>query len=56
MIRRFLREEAGATAIEYGLFAALFGVTMIAAFAALRVEYVNMFEAIETAVVNANSP
>jgi pilus assembly protein Flp/PilA len=29
MLRRFLKDEAGATAIEYGLIAALVGVVII---------------------------
>ena len=32
MIKRLLRDEAGATAIEYGLIAALIAVAAIAAF------------------------
>lgn len=56
MIMRFLGEESGATAIEYGLIAALFGVSMIAAFTALEGEYINMFGSIEAAVVGANTP
>jgi pilus assembly protein Flp/PilA len=31
MIRRFLKDEAGATAIEYGLIAALISIAAIAA-------------------------
>ena len=56
MIGQFLRDERGATAIEYGLFAAMMGVMMIASFMALKGEYHTMFGAIETAVTGANSP
>jgi pilus assembly protein Flp/PilA len=56
MLRKFMAEETGATAIEYGLIAALFGVTMIAAFGALRAEYIAMFENIANGVINANNP
>ena len=35
MIARFIRDEAGATAIEYGLIAALVAVAIIAALTAL---------------------
>jgi len=56
MFRRFLQEENGATAIEYGLIAAMFGVTMIAAFNTLQGEYISMFGTIETAVIGAGSP
>ena len=56
MFKRFLRDEDGGTAIEYGLIASLFGVSMIAAFLALEVQYNNMFGSIETAVVGADTP
>ena len=35
MLARFIRDEAGATAIEYGLIAALVSVVIIAALTAL---------------------
>ena len=56
MIRRFLQDESGTATIEYGLFAAAMGVTMIAAFIALRAEYITMFDAIQVAVTSASSP
>ncbi len=56
MLKRFLRDENGATAIEYGLLAAFLGVSMIATFIALEGEYTNIYGSIETAVVSANSP
>ena len=56
MLKRFWQDDAGATAIEYGLIAALFGVTMIASFAALGDEYISMFDNVADAVINANNP
>lgn len=35
MIKRFLRDEGGATAIEYGLIAALIAVVMVGGFSQL---------------------
>ena len=55
MFRKFCCDETGATAIEYGLIAAMFGVTMIAAFTGLRAEYISMFGTIEDGVVTANN-
>lgn len=56
MMMKFLRDESGATAIEYGLIAGMFGVTMAAAFSALGDEYIRMYANIEDAVIDANSP
>jgi pilus assembly protein Flp/PilA len=44
--RRFLKDEAGATAIEYGLIAALMATVIIAAFAFLTPALEDTFEAI----------
>jgi pilus assembly protein Flp/PilA len=35
MLRKFLRDESGATAIEYGLLASLIAITIIVAVSAL---------------------
>lgn len=56
MFMRFVEDESGATMIEYGLIASMFGVMMIAAFSALKVEYISMYENIETVVVESNNP
>ena len=56
MFKRFIQEEDGATAIEYGLIAAFLGVSMIAAFSALGNEYIGMYGSIEAAAVAANGP
>jgi len=42
-VTRFLKDESGATAIEYGLIIALIAVVIVAAFAAIRDPLVNAF-------------
>lgn len=42
MIKNFIRNEDGATAIEYGLIAALVGVAIIASLKALTVSFNDM--------------
>ncbi|MBI1188219.1 MAG: Flp family type IVb pilin [Alphaproteobacteria bacterium] len=49
-LRRFLKNEEGATAIEYGLIAALIGVVIISAVTVLGTSIETQFEAIETAI------
>jgi pilus assembly protein Flp/PilA len=46
MIRKFLKDESGATAIEYGLIAALVAVACIAALEALGTSLSSMFTAV----------
>lgn len=43
LIRRFAQDETGATAIEYGLIAALIAVSCIAAFATAGNAVFNLF-------------
>ncbi|HBP88104.1 MAG TPA: Flp family type IVb pilin [Nitrospiraceae bacterium] len=43
-LKNFLVEEEGATAIEYGLLAALIGATVLSAQAAMGDAVVNMYE------------
>jgi pilus assembly protein Flp/PilA len=49
-LRRFLKSKDGATAIEYGLIAALIGVVIISAVTALGTTIETQFNAIETAI------
>jgi len=49
-MRRFLKDKDGATAIEYGLIAALIGVVIISAVTALGTSIETQFNAIETAI------
>lgn len=50
---RFLKDESGATAIEYGLIAALIGVAIITALTDYGDATEDMYDRIETSVVNA---
>lgn len=47
---RFLRDQSGATAIEYGLMAALVSITIIAAAAKIGGGVQTQFEKVDTAV------
>jgi pilus assembly protein Flp/PilA len=49
-IRKLLKSKDGATAIEYGLIAALIGVVIISAVTALGTSIETQFENIETAI------
>ena len=48
MIARFMKDESGATAIEYGLIAALIAVAAIAAMTAVGGGLVNTFTEVST--------
>lgn len=50
LIKRFLREESGATAIEYGLIAALIAVVIIAAVTSVGTNLSRTFTNIKNAV------
>ena len=52
-IGRFLREEDGVTAIEYGLIAALIAVAIIVAVTLVGNRLVDVFNRIATALENA---
>jgi pilus assembly protein Flp/PilA len=49
-IRKLLKSKDGATAIEYGLIAALIGVVIISAVTALGTSIETQFNNIETAI------
>lgn len=48
MLRKFLQDEDGATAIEYGLIAALIAVAVIAAIGAVGTELSTTFSEIDS--------
>ena len=52
--KNMLRDEAGATAIEYGLIAALIAVAAITAMGALGNELSTTFNTVKTELDNAN--
>jgi pilus assembly protein Flp/PilA len=53
-IARFVKDESGATAIEYGLIAALIAVAIIGSARLLGAELVTTFTAITTNLAGAN--
>jgi len=53
MFKRFLKDESGATAIEYGLIAALIAVVIIGALQSLGGNIYGTFEKIATDIGNA---
>jgi pilus assembly protein Flp/PilA len=52
-VTRFLKNESGATAIEYGLIAALIAVVLVAAMSALQGNITGLFNGVGSAVVDA---
>jgi len=53
LIARFARDEAGATAIEYGLIAALLAVGLIGALTSLKTNIADTFDTVGTTLKNA---
>ena len=54
LIKSFIKNESGATAIEYGLIAAIVSVGLIAALSTLKSNLQDTYNTIGTAVKNAN--
>jgi pilus assembly protein Flp/PilA len=50
IVRRFLRDERGATAIEYAMIAAGIAVAIVAAVNSLGVSVLGLFEQVRTAL------
>lgn len=55
-LSNFIKDESGATAIEYGLIAALVSVAAIAALTAMGDELKNMFNTVAEELKNAQTP
>ncbi len=55
MVRQFLKDETGVTAVEYGLIAALVAVAAIAGFQNLGAAMARMYDRVST-VVQATMP
>ena len=53
VIRTFAKDESGATAIEYGLIAALVSVAAIAALQGMGASLSSMFTTVDSAMSNA---
>ncbi len=56
VIRNLIKDESGATAIEYGLIAALVSVAAIGALTAMGTSLNTMFTAVSTALNGAIAP
>ena len=54
MMKQFVRDEEGVTAIEYGLIAALIAVVIIAAVEVVGTQLDKVFDKIGTALTTAN--
>lgn len=54
IMKRFVKDESGATAIEYGLIAALIAVGIIAAAQALGTQISATFEEVRAAMATAS--
>jgi pilus assembly protein Flp/PilA len=55
LLTSFFQDNAGATAIEYGLIAALISVVIIAAVTAVGTQLSTTFNTISTAISGANN-
>ena len=55
LIARFVKDESGATAIEYGLIAALIAIAIITSARLLGAELVTTFTRVKDALVAANA-
>jgi pilus assembly protein Flp/PilA len=49
-VRRFIRDERGVTAIEYGLIASVIAVAVAAALDPVQLALKNVFDAVKTAL------
>ncbi|WP_297799142.1 Flp family type IVb pilin [uncultured Brevundimonas sp.] len=56
LLNRFAKDESGATAIEYGLIAALIAVVIIGAVGAIGTTLRDKFEAVETGIQTGEAP
>ncbi len=56
LVKRFLKDESGATAIEYGLIAALISVALIAGAGALGNQLGTTFNTLQTKLSTASAP
>jgi pilus assembly protein Flp/PilA len=55
ILSRFFTDESGATAIEYGLIAALISVVIITAITAVGTQLTKTFTTVSTALSTANN-
>lgn len=55
LLSRFVRDESGATAIEYGLIAALIAVAIIAVLGSVGTQLTSTFSTVKTKLSTANA-
>jgi len=55
-IKNFIQDESGATAIEYGLIAALVAVAIIGALTVLGQELTNIFQYVADTLASVSAP
>jgi pilus assembly protein Flp/PilA len=55
LLSRFVRDESGATAIEYGLIAALIAVAIIVVLGAVGSQLSTTFQSVKTGLSGANA-
>ena len=56
LVRRFLKDESGATAIEYGLIAALVAVACIVALTSVGGSLSELFNTVDSKLKTATTP
>ncbi len=56
LVTRFIKNESGATAIEYGLIAGFISIAIIGALQIAGPQIDAIFDRIATALTNANNP
>lgn len=56
MLKKLFKDESGATAIEYGLIAALLSVAIIAALSFVSEELNTAYQSVGTALKGSNTP
>ena len=56
LFTRFIKDESGATAIEYGLIAALIAIALIAGAERIGTEVNEKFDTVATAMEGAGTP
>jgi len=52
IVSRFVKDESGATAIEYGLIAAIVGIGLVTALGGLKNNLANLFNNVGTNLAN----
>jgi len=56
LVARFLKDESGATAIEYGLIAAGISIAIITVVMSIGTHLNGVFQSVDTALTNHTSP